>query len=162
VPRHPQRFETIGSAIASRNFIWQKRSDDRPIAANCQVLLGDSMGEMLAYYASATVAYVGGGLLPFGTHNLIEACAVGCPVILGPHTFNFAEAARGALSAGAARSAPDAAGVVALALEILRDADLRGQMALAAETFAKAHRGATEKSVAALCAALPISAATGY
>jgi 3-deoxy-D-manno-octulosonic-acid transferase len=112
------------------------------------------MGEMLAYYASADVAYVGGGLLPYGTHNLIEACAVGCPVLLGPHTFNFADAARGALEVNAARSVTDAADLVRHASEILGNQILRQQMADAALGFALAHQGATKRSVAALATIL--------
>jgi 3-deoxy-D-manno-octulosonic-acid transferase len=151
VPRHPQRFDEVAHLIEAHQLSFARRSSgDLAIDPSCQVLLGDSMGEMLAYYASADVAYVGGGLLAYGTHNLIEACAVGCPVLLGPHTFNFADAARGALEAGAARSVRDADDLIRLAAEILGDHALREEMAQAALSFARAHQGATMRSVAAL------------
>jgi 3-deoxy-D-manno-octulosonic-acid transferase len=150
VPRHPQRFDEVARLIENQQLTFQRRSNDAILEPSCQVLLGDSMGEMLAYYASADVAYVGGGLLPYGTHNLIEACAVGCPVLLGHHTFNFADAARGALEAGAARSVADAFDLVIEAAKILADAALRQQMADAALRFSAAHQGATQRSVAAL------------
>ena len=150
VPRHPQRFDEVARLIASAQLTFVRRSSDALVEPSCQVLLGDSMGEMLAYYASADVAYVGGGLLPYGTHNLIEACAVGCPVLLGPHTFNFADAARGALEAKAARSVADASDLMHQAAEILADQSLRQQMADAARSFAAAHQGATERSISAL------------
>jgi 3-deoxy-D-manno-octulosonic-acid transferase len=154
VPRHPQRFDEVLRLIESHQLSVSRRSSEGVIEPGCQVLLGDSMGEMLAYYASADVAYVGGGLLPYGTHNLIEACAVGCPVLLGPHTFNFADAARGALEVNAARSVTDAAYLVRHASEILGNQILRQQMADAALGFALAHQGATKRSVAALATIL--------
>jgi 3-deoxy-D-manno-octulosonic-acid transferase len=150
VPRHPQRVDDVEKLIIEQGWSCKRRSQTDASGWDCDVVLGDSMGEMLAYYASATVAYVGGGLLPFGTHNLIEPCAVGCPVLLGKHTFNFAEAARQALSAGAALQASDADALVALAVRIVGDPMLRDKMASSALAFAKAHRGATSRSLEAL------------
>lgn len=160
VPRHPQRFDEVENAVVSRGLALERRSQERPPGASCQVFLGDSMGEMFAYYASADVAYVGGGLLPFGTHNLIEACAVGCPVLIGPHIFNFSEAARNARNAGAAIQVSDAAELVRQTLDLMEDPERRLQMGVAGRAFADAHRGATEKSVA-LLAPLFVSVAAG-
>ena len=95
VPRHPQRFDEVETLLGRVRIPYQRRSAGQPIAAATRIVLGDSMGEMLAYYAACDVAIIGGSLLPFGAQNLIEACAVGRPVIIGPHTYNFAEATRG-------------------------------------------------------------------
>ncbi|MGC2048919.1 MAG: lipid IV(A) 3-deoxy-D-manno-octulosonic acid transferase, partial [Gallionella sp.] len=91
VPRHPQRFPDVANLLETRGIIFQRRSEDRVVAENVQVVLGDSMGEMFGYYAAADIAFIGGSLLPFGGQNLIEACAVGTPVLVGPYTYNFAE-----------------------------------------------------------------------
>lgn len=146
VPRHPQRFEEVAALIADRGLSFERRSDNRA-AIQARVWLGDSMGEMFAYYRTATVAYVGGGLLPFGTHNLIEPCAVGCPILLGPYTYNFEQAATDAIEAGAALRVHHAVELMQRAAEVLGDTELRAQMAHNAMRFALAHRGATARAM---------------
>jgi 3-deoxy-D-manno-octulosonic-acid transferase len=147
VPRHPQRFDAVAQLVAARGMKMQRRSDGLPVAADTQVWLGDSMGEMFAYYAAADVAFVGGSLLNFGCQNLIEPCAVGVPVLIGPSTFNFAEAARAALAAGAARQIGNAAELVEQALTILADAPCKQAMGDAGRAFAARHRGATQRTM---------------
>jgi 3-deoxy-D-manno-octulosonic-acid transferase len=150
VPRHPQRFDEVARLIEARDFALQRRSDDRAIEADTQVWLGDSMGEMFAYYAAASVdgvAFVGGSLLDFGCQNLIEACTAGTPVLLGPSTYNFADAARDALAAGAARQVQDAGDLVAQALELLGNPAARPAMAEAGRAFAARHQGATASTL---------------
>jgi 3-deoxy-D-manno-octulosonic-acid transferase len=150
VPRHPQRFGEVAGLVESRGLRMQRRSQEEPILASTQIWLGDSMGEMFAYYCAADLAYIGGGLLPYGTHNLIEASAVGCPVVLGPHTYNFEDAAVSAIAAGAARRVQDAKGLFAAAQEILTDTKTRATMAKGALEFALAHRGATRTTLLTL------------
>ena len=108
------------------------------------------MGEMFAYYAACDVAFIGGSLLSFGGHNLIEACAAGKPVLIGPHSYNFAEATELAIQAGAALQVPDAKALAQEAGRLLRDPASAQRMARAALTFANAHRGATAKVLALL------------
>jgi 3-deoxy-D-manno-octulosonic-acid transferase len=151
VPRHPQRFDAVARLVEACGLRMQRRSDELPIAATTQVWLGDSMGEMFAYYAAAGVngvAFVGGSLLDFGSQNLIEPCSVGTPVLIGRSTFNFAEAVRAALAAGAARQVSDAAALVGEALTILADAPLGKTMGAAGSRFAAQHRGATQRTLA--------------
>jgi 3-deoxy-D-manno-octulosonic-acid transferase len=124
---------------------FQRRSAGTVVAAETRVLLGDSMGEMFAYYAACDAVFVGGSLLPFGSHSLIEPCAVGKPVLVGPSTYNFAEAAELAVQAGAAIQVPDAATLAREAGRLLRDPVAAGRMTQAALAFASAHRGATAK-----------------
>jgi 3-deoxy-D-manno-octulosonic-acid transferase len=152
VPRHPQRFDAVAQLVTQRGLKMQRRSDDAPVAVDTQVWLGDSMGELFAYYAAADVAFVGGSLLDFGCQNLIEPCAVGVPVLIGPSTFNFAEAARAALAAGAARQIGNAAGLVEQALTILTDEACKQAMGEAGRAFAARHRGATRRTMALILA----------
>ena len=115
-----------------------------PTAQDCaaQVWLGDSMHEMALYYATAQVALLGGSFAPLGGHNLIEAAACGCPLVMGPSTFNFAEAAVLSQAAGASAQVGDSADGVALALDWLDHPEVLAARARDAVTFATQHRGA--------------------
>ncbi len=166
VPRHPQRFEQVAQAISAAGLRFLRRSDlDRSEAWSTGVapdaVLGDSMGEMFAWYAMADVAIIGGSLLPFGAQNLIESCAVGTPVVLGPHTFNFAEAAAQALAADAAVSVADAPAAVREAIAIAMDRPLRERRSAAARRFTEMHRGATRRTMSTLMPSLDAMASPG-
>ena len=102
VPRHPQRFDDVAALAAQKGYAIARRSEEGAVASDVRVVVGDSMGEMLAYYAAGDVVLMGGSFLPYGSQNLIEACALGRPVIVGPHTYNFEEASESAIAAGAA------------------------------------------------------------
>ncbi len=121
-----------------------------------KVWLGDSMGEMALYYAAADLALMGGSFLPYGSQNLIESCAAGTPVVLGPSTYNFAQAARDALAAGAAIQVDSMDTALAAAQEILGDPARLAAMRESAIAFAAAHRGATERTVALLESVLKV------
>jgi 3-deoxy-D-manno-octulosonic-acid transferase len=153
VPRHPQRFEEVAGAAAARGFEIARRSSGERVAPGVRVVIGDSMGEMLAYYGAADVVLMGGSFLEYGSQNLIEACALGRPVIFGRHTFNFEQAAEGALAASAALRVEDAAGAMAAALALSRDAARRAQMGENGRRFVEAHRGATRRVLERLEAA---------
>ncbi len=162
VPRHPQRFEAVTRAAQAAGFVVARRADlDDPgfDASSIDLLIGDSMGEMDAWYGLADCAIIGGSLLPFGSQNLIEACAAGCPVLIGPSTFNFEQAAAQALEAGAAASVTDADDAIATGLSILSDPARKQAMAEAGTDFASRHRGATERTVAALAPLMATSLA---
>src|SRR5258708_3695342 len=150
VPRHPQRFEEVAALAKQRGYKVQRRSENRPIDSDTRIVIGDSMGEMFAYYAACDVAFVGGSLLPLGGQNLLEACAVGRAVIVGPHTFNFEDATRGAIEAGAAIRVSDAGALSKAIDEVLGDSNRRRAMSEAGKRFTDAHRGATEKTLALL------------
>ncbi len=147
VPRHPQRFDKVAALLEQHGLSYQRRSAAQPVAASTRVLLGDSMGEMFAYYAACDIAIIGGSLLPYGAQNLIEACAVGKPVIIGPHTYNFAEVTQLAVEAGAALQVADAHAAFAAAKQLLSDSQSAARMAQNALTFAHVHRGATERTL---------------
>lgn len=147
VPRHPQRFDEVADMIKKRGLRVQLRSANKIVSSDIQVVLGDSMGEMFAYYAAADLAFIGGSLLPFGGQNLIEACAVGTPVLIGNHTFNFADATRLAIESGAAKRINDASELVALQDNLLGNQAALNEMKIAAKNFVAAHQGATKQAM---------------
>lgn len=155
VPRHPQRFDDVAALIESNGFVVQRRSTwaqggPEPSGAAPTIWLGDSLGEMALYYGLADVALLGGSFEPLGGQNLIEAAACGCPVVMGPHTFNFADAAQQAEQVGAALRVLDMAHAVQLATALAGDATRLMAVAQASGRFAKAHRGATQRLVNAI------------
>lgn len=147
VPRHPQRFDEVAQLIAQRGLRLQRRSEQRAIDAQTQIVLGDSMGEMFAYYAACDLAYIGGSLLPFGGQNLIEACAMGKPVLIGPHTYNFAQATELAIEAGAALRIKDAGELAQAASSLFRDAGKLDEMGISGLRFVASNQGATERAL---------------
>lgn len=155
VPRHPQRFDEVAQMALARGLSLQRRSQIGDAPVDAQVLLGDSMGEMFAYYAACDCAFIGGSLLPLGGQNLIEACALGKPVLVGEHTFNFLDASEEAVAAGGALRVADADALVAQALRLLENADARAAMGARAAAFAGRHRGATLRTVELLQRIIP-------
>ncbi len=161
VPRHPQRFDEVAHLIEARGLPLVRRSTSAfDPGLQPGVLLGDSMGEMALYYAAADVAFIGGSLLNLGGQNLIEACAVGTPVVVGPHTFNFEQATHDAIEAGAAVRVVNAAEAVATMASITNDRARRQQMSEAALKFTGVHRGATTRSLARLAPLIEAASAS--
>ena len=148
VPRHPQRFDDVAALVQTSGLQLARRSgwgDEPPVAAHTvDVWLGDSLGEMPLYYAAAQVALLGGSFEPLGGQNLIEAAACGCPLLMGPHTFNFAQAAEQAIAAGAAERVSSLAVAVPRAIELSRSPH-RLAMSAQAQAFAAQHRGAAAR-----------------
>lgn len=153
VPRHPQRFDDVEKMITWQGLNVQRRSTleaSASLAAHIDVVLGDSMGEMFAYYDVCDVAFVGGSLLPLGGQNLIEPAALGKPVLVGPHTFNFELVTQEAIAAGGAVRVADSFDLVAQAARLLHDKDACSAMGAQALAFANQHRGATARTLALL------------
>ena len=150
VPRHPQRFDQVAALLAQRGLRFQRRSAGEPVAKETQVVLGDSMGELFAYYQASDLAFIGGSLLPFGGQNLIEAASVGTPVLIGPHTYNFEEAARLALESGAALRVQETNELVGEVKILLQDRSRLVAMGQAGIDFAKRHQGAAQKTMSLL------------
>jgi len=148
VPRHPQRFDAVADMAADFDFGLQRRSNWSALppaeALVADVWLGDSMGEMPLYYAAADVALLGGSFGRFGGQNLIEAAACGCPLVMGPHTYNFSEAAELSLAAGAAMRVTGIDEGVARAVALARNPG-RNEWVQRAFGFAATHRGAAER-----------------
>jgi 3-deoxy-D-manno-octulosonic-acid transferase len=150
VPRHPQRFDMVADLLQSSGWSVARRSVDGALFSPADVWLGDTLGEMPFYYALADVALLGGSFAPLGGQNLIEAAACRCPVVMGPHTFNFAQAAEMAQAAGAALERPDMAAAIATAMQWLDDPAALEAASSAAWAFAQTHRGAAVRLSRAL------------
>ncbi len=154
VPRHPQRFDEVAALIEAaglrlaRRSGWQDLPPAEALAADAW--LGDSMREMALYYGLADAALLGGSFAPLGGQNLIEAAACACPVVMGPHTFNFTEAAELAEQAGAAQRVAGIAAGLAQGLALCTDAGARAAMAARAQHFAAQHRGAAQRMAVAI------------
>jgi len=150
VPRHPQRFDEVAKQLERRGVVYQRRSAPTNIDPATRVWLGDSMGELFAYYAASDIAFIGGSLLPLGGQNLLEACAVGRPVLIGPHSFNFTEATRLAVAAGAAIEVADSSELGSTIAELLGDPERRLRMGEAGIALMRKHQGATQRTLALL------------
>ena len=145
VPRHLQRFDSVAELLRERGIRFARRSAGAEVPADTAVVLGDSMGEMMAYYAAADVVFIGGSLLPLGGQNLIEPIAVGRPTVVGPHMFNFAAATDAAQEAGVAIGVADADELVGTLNTLLADPQRRAAIGAAALAFHATHRGATDR-----------------
>lgn len=159
VPRHPERFSEVANQIQDAGLRFRCRSEWTVmpnIHSDIDVILGDSMGEMPMYYSAADLVIMGGSLLPFGGQNLIEACAAGCPVLLGEHTYNFQQAALDAIEMGAAKRIKgelilgEPLALMDALKELLLNASELAKMSSAARAYSIEHQGATKKILAAL------------
>ena len=163
VPRHPERFGVVARLCARRGWRVALRTRTRGSAleGGCDVLVGDTMGELQRLYAAADVAFVGGSLVPTGGQNVLEACTVGVPAVFGPHMFHFEEIAALALERGAARQVHDAAQLAAAVALYLERPELRRAAGRAAQALVAENRGALERTLALITTALarePLSA----
>ncbi len=150
VPRHPERFESVGKLVRARGMTVVERSSGLPVTMGTQVLLGDTMGELMLFFAAADCAFIGGSLIATGGHNPIEALALGIPVVFGPHMFNFAEIARLTLAAGAGIQVADEDGLIAALRTYLGDAAARDAASRAGESLVRAHQGALGRTLSLL------------
>ena len=154
VPRHPQRFDEVASLVEKRGLLLQRRSASEPVSDLTQVVLGDSMGEMFAYFVACDVTFIGGSLLPFGGQNLIEASAVGTPVLIGPHAYNFEQATEQAVACGAAVQIKHAHDLVHQLNILLHDPAQLKKMGEAGKYFVSSNCGATKHAMAHIALAL--------
>ena len=145
VPRHPERFSAVTELCEQQGLRYVKRSSQRPCTAFSQVFIGDSMGELLLFYATADVAFVGGSLIPHGGHNILEPALLGVPVLFGPHMFNFTEASEHLLQHEAAYQVTDTAELQQRLGELLRDQQLRLRIGNRSQKAVAANRGALGK-----------------
>ncbi len=150
VPRHPQRFDAVAELFQAAGFSVSRRSAWQGAPQEADVWLGDSLGEMALYYGLADMALLGGSFEPLGGQNLIEAAACGCPVLMGPHTFNFAQAAEMAVEAGAAFRCADMADALNQSGALAADPPSLARTRHASLAWSVAHQGATRRTLEAL------------
>jgi len=147
VPRHPERFNNVAKLCADLGFSVQRRSNDEVISSQTQVLLGDTMGEVQAFFGACDLAFVGGSLVPNGGHNMIEAAAWGKPIVTGPSDFNFTAASEMLIAAGALEQVDNASVLGRSILSILDNPVHARQMSDAALKVAVSNRGALQKQL---------------
>jgi 3-deoxy-D-manno-octulosonic-acid transferase len=145
-PRHPPRFAEVAQRVADAGLSVVRRSQpDAPGAQHCQVLVLDTLGELVGFYAAADVAFVGGSLVGIGGHNLLEPAAVGVPILTGPHNFNSIDSARLLLGSGAAQVVNNAAELGERVAALLSDPQLRERTGALGRACVEANRGALAK-----------------
>jgi 3-deoxy-D-manno-octulosonic-acid transferase len=156
-PRHPERFLAVSEqAVAAGLRVCNRRDNQQP-ATNCQCFVINSLGELLAFYAASDVAFVGGSLQPVGGHNLLEPAAVGVPVLVGPHTFNFEEIADVLLQAGAAQRIADGDALAPAIIALLADASERRRRGDNGRRCVEDARGALARTLEQIERYLPAS-----
>jgi 3-deoxy-D-manno-octulosonic-acid transferase len=148
VPRHPERFDAVARLCGQQGQAIERRSaGGDAVSPDTAILLGDTMGELLRFYAAADVAFVGGSLVPRGGQNLLESLAVGTPVVFGPHMFNFSEISRMGLARGAARQVRDSAALAEAVGAWLSDASARRAAGAAGRQMVEENRGALARTL---------------
>ena len=155
VPRHPNRFDAVKSWLRARNVRFVSRSTREAVTADASVLLVDTLGELLSFYAAANVAFVGGSLVPVGGHNLLEPAALNRPIVVGPYTFNAADIAENFLASGAAVQVESATQLGSAVLDLLTNAARRDQMIARAHEILQANRGALARLLTLIEKLLP-------
>lgn len=157
VPRHPERFDAVAELCLRRQLSVVRRSEGAGCVADTQVFLGDTMGELMVFYAAADVAFVGGSLVATGGHNPLEPAALGLPVLMGPHTFNFAEITRWLAQAGGLQTVQDASSLAQAVTQLLQNEHNRQVMGEAARTLVAQNRGALARVMTLLARQRPNS-----
>lgn len=145
VPRHPERFNSVHELCLSDGLTTRRRATGEAVQTGDQVLLGDTMGELLFLYALADIAFVGGSLVANGGHNLLEPAALGKPVLSGPHLFNFLEIAAQLRAAGALSEVANAAQLTERTATLLDTPAEAQRMSAAGLAVLKANQGALER-----------------
>ena len=147
VPRHPERFDYMARKIQRRNLVCVRRTQGaQDISADVDVYLGDTMGDLSLLYACSDVAFVGGSLVPLGGQNILEPCALGVPVVFGPHTFNFPDISNWTTKENAGQVVKDKKMLVDVLSEWLANPSLRDEIGNNGLRFIAAHTGALDKN----------------
>jgi 3-deoxy-D-manno-octulosonic-acid transferase len=159
-PRHPGRFDNVADLIGRRGISFVRRSSGAPVPADARVLLLDSVGELVDFYAAADMAFVGGSLVPVGGHNLLEPASLGLPVLTGPSQDNGKETAAMLLRLGVAREVSDAGGLAAAVLTLFADPQERRRIGERGRAVVEANRGSVARLLALIEPEMPMPAAS--
>ena len=149
-PRHPERFDAVAQLLSDRGLVCARRSSGNAIPPNAEAFLIDTIGELARAYRLATVAFIGGSLVPTGGHNPLEPAVWGVPVLSGPHVFNFAEVYDEMTEAGGARLVADSAELRVAVAAWLDEPDFAVAAGKAGREVVEQNRGATARTVSAL------------
>ena len=147
VPRHPERFDSVARKVQRRGLEFVRRTElPVELEPTAEIYIGDTMGELSLMYACSDVAFVGGSLEPLGGQNILEPCALGVPVVFGPHMFNFPEISRLTLKEGAGKMVQNSEQLAQVLEKLLANPSLRDEMGSKGVAFVEAHRGALLKN----------------
>ena len=147
-PRHPERFKPVSLACRNFGFVTRTRSEDGTASIDTQCFVVDTLGELLRFYATTDVAFVGGSLVPIGGHNVLEPAALKVPVVVGPKTFNFADITASLLDCGAAVQIDDGEALGAVVIKLLADPELRVRTGRAGRRAFEREQGGVIRTVA--------------
>jgi len=145
VPRHPERFKRVAELCQKQGFSMARRSLLDAVEPSTQVMLGDTMGELMLLYAAADIAFVGGSLVPTGGHNMLEPVALEVPVVTGPHLFNFADISQQLIQAGAMQKVDDADALSQTVLALMSHAERYQTMQQAGKQVMATNQGAQQR-----------------
>jgi 3-deoxy-D-manno-octulosonic-acid transferase len=161
VPRHPNRFDAVRSGLKSQHVTFVSRSRGEPVTSATSVLLADTLGELMMFYAAADIAFVGGSLIAtVGGHNLLEPAVLERPVLVGPHNFNAPDIAQLMFESGAARQVDSSEQLAQAILELAAKPELRARMGKQGSEMVAANRGALDRVVTLVGARLQASSNT--
>lgn len=155
VPRHPERFDAVACLIESYDLSYCRRSQPENWATDAQVLLGDTMGELMLAYQLADIAFVAGSLEPIGGHNMIEPASLGKPVLSGPYVHNFNEVYLALAARGGAKQVTSVDDISNTVVELMQKTDVRDAMGNEALAVVEESKGALAKTIAELQPFLP-------
>ncbi len=158
VPRHPERFDSVAALCVQQGYRVVRRSSGDEVTADVDVLLGDTMGELLLLYGCSDIAFIGGSLVATGGHNMLEPAAWGLPLLTGPSDFNFKQISDALVQAGALRQVATAEQLAAAVTQLLSEEALCGRMRCVALQYIEANRGALERLLVVIGAELEGSA----
>ena len=147
VPRHPERFDSVFQLIEKNNLTAVRHSQGSETTPETQVILGDTMGEMMDFYGASDMAFVGGSLVATGGHNMLEPAALGLPVLSGPHVFNFAEISDSLVKSGGMELVESSEQLAEAVLELMDNKEKSEQMGLRAQSFVNKNKGALTKTL---------------
>ncbi len=150
VPRHPERFESVARLVGESGFVMARRSQPSGWKQEAQVLLGDTMGEMMKAFNISNITWIGGSFAEIGGHNPIEPAVLARPVITGPHIFNFNEIFCDLINAGGAQMVNDEKELATLVIELMQNTSKASGMGQKALQVIEANRGALDKTVSVI------------
>lgn len=156
-PRHPDRFEEVMALCIGAGFSVRRRSEQHACDDSTEVFLIDSLGELRLFYAAADLAFVGGSLVPRGGHNVLEPAAAGCPVLFGPHTFNFAEIVERLMESGGGRGIADGDELAERVARLLSEPEARQEIGGRGRAFVNTNRGAVARVTDLLAGLLQVN-----
>jgi 3-deoxy-D-manno-octulosonic-acid transferase len=145
VPRHPERFPEVGKLCEQQQLKFVTRTSRAACAGDTDVYLVDTMGELKMFYAAADIAFVGGSMVPVGGHNILEAAAIGVPVMFGPYMANFKEIAEEVLKCEAAIQCRNEEEIAEAVLKLYTRPDYRGALVAKSKQFLNDNQGAIDK-----------------